>query len=118
MAKKAADNGGKRKLVDRLRNRYKLVVLNIDTFEERFSLLLTPWNVIVHNDPVTLMSSTAVKLGGTNTNPTEDLTARIEAAIDQADDDADEVGNLCDNCVATANQNQANRQIGSIGGIN
>lgn len=47
MAKKAEDNSGKRKLYDRLRNHYKLVVLNIDTFEERFSLLLTPMNVIV-----------------------------------------------------------------------
>ena len=34
-------------------------------------------------DPVTLMSSTAVKLGGTNTDPTEDLTPRIQAAIEQ-----------------------------------
>lgn len=38
---------GKKKLIKRLRNHYRLVILNIDTFEERFSLLLTPLNVIV-----------------------------------------------------------------------
>ncbi len=32
----------KRKLVDRLRNKYRLVVMNEDTFEERFSLRQTP----------------------------------------------------------------------------
>jgi len=47
MAKKGDDKNGKDKLYQRLRNHYKLVVLNIDTFEERFSLLLTPLNVIV-----------------------------------------------------------------------
>ena len=47
MAKKADDKNGKGKLYQRLRNHYKLVVLNIDTFEERFALLLTPLNVIV-----------------------------------------------------------------------
>lgn len=47
MAKKQDDKGEKRKLVERLRSHYKLVILNIDTFEERFSLLLTPMNVIL-----------------------------------------------------------------------
>lgn len=47
MAKKKDDKGEKRKLVERLRSHYKLVILNIDTFEERFSLLLTPMNVIL-----------------------------------------------------------------------
>ncbi len=47
MAKKGDDKNTKGKLYQRLRNHYKLVVLNIDTFEERFSLLLTPLNLIV-----------------------------------------------------------------------
>lgn len=47
MAKKQRDKGAKDKLYRRLRNHYKLVILNIDTFEERFTLLLTPLNVIV-----------------------------------------------------------------------
>jgi len=47
MAKKGDDKNTKGKLYKRLRNHYKLVVLNIDTFEERFSLLLTPLNLIV-----------------------------------------------------------------------
>lgn len=47
MAKQQEDKGEKKKLYERLRNHYKLVILNIDTFEERFSLLLTPLNVIV-----------------------------------------------------------------------
>lgn len=46
MAKKE-DKGEKKRLIKRLKNHYKLVILNIDTFEERFSLLLTPMNVIV-----------------------------------------------------------------------
>ncbi|MEZ4720836.1 MAG: M23 family peptidase, partial [Flavobacteriales bacterium] len=41
------DKKDKKKLIKKLRNHYKLVILNIDTFEERFSLLLTPINVIV-----------------------------------------------------------------------
>jgi murein DD-endopeptidase MepM/ murein hydrolase activator NlpD len=46
MAKKV-DNPDRQRLIRRLRNHYKLVILNIDTFEERFSLMLTPLNVIV-----------------------------------------------------------------------
>ena len=46
MAKKR-DTQEKKKLIKRLRNHYKLVVLNIDTFEERLSLLLTPLNVLI-----------------------------------------------------------------------
>jgi murein DD-endopeptidase MepM/ murein hydrolase activator NlpD len=47
MAKAKDTKQGTSRLYSRLRNRYKLVLLNIDTFEERFSLLLTPLNVIV-----------------------------------------------------------------------
>lgn len=37
----------KRKLIDRLRNKYRLVVMNDDTFEERFSLRLTPLGFLI-----------------------------------------------------------------------
>ena len=47
MAKNKDDKNGKERFYKRLQNHYKLVVLNIDTFEERFSFLLTPINVIV-----------------------------------------------------------------------
>ncbi len=47
MAKSKDDKTVREKLYKRLRNHYKLVILNIDTFEERFSFLLTPLNVIV-----------------------------------------------------------------------
>jgi len=47
MARKKEDKGEKGRLFKRLKNHYKLVILNIDTFEERFALLLTPMNVIV-----------------------------------------------------------------------
>lgn len=47
MARKKEDRSDKGKLINRLKNHYKLVILNIDTFEERFALLLTPMNVIV-----------------------------------------------------------------------
>ncbi|MEQ9188597.1 MAG: M23 family metallopeptidase [Cryomorphaceae bacterium] len=58
MAKKGEDKNARAKLYQRLRNHYKLVVLNIDTFEERFSLLLTPLNVIV------LVGATVVLITG------------------------------------------------------
>lgn len=44
---KQKENPEKKKLIKRLRNHYKLAILNIDTFEERFSLLLTPLNVLI-----------------------------------------------------------------------
>ncbi|MDQ3110445.1 MAG: M23 family metallopeptidase [Bacteroidota bacterium] len=37
----------KRKLIERLRNKYRLVVMNDDTFEERFSLRLTPLGFLI-----------------------------------------------------------------------
>lgn len=36
-----------KKIYKKLRNHYRLVILNIDTFEERFSMLLSPLNVII-----------------------------------------------------------------------
>jgi hypothetical protein len=44
---KQSEKQEKKKLIKRLQNHYKMVILNIDTFEERFSLLLTPLNVLV-----------------------------------------------------------------------
>jgi len=44
---KQKDNQEKKQLIRRLRNHYKMAILNIDTFEERFSLLLTPLNVLI-----------------------------------------------------------------------
>lgn len=38
-------------------------------------------------DPITAMSSATVKLGGTRSEPTEDLTPRIEAAIEKFKED-------------------------------
>jgi len=47
MAQKKANKDKREPFIKRLRNHYKVVLLNIDTFEERFTLLLTPLNVIV-----------------------------------------------------------------------
>ena len=38
---------GKPKLIHRLRNRYRLSLIHDETFQERFSLRLTPLNVIL-----------------------------------------------------------------------
>jgi len=45
MAKKK--NNKKQKFFNKLKNKYKLVILNADTFEEKFSLKLSPMNVFV-----------------------------------------------------------------------
>jgi len=45
MAKKIKT--GKKKLIHKLRNKYRLVILNAETFEEKFSLKLSPMNVFV-----------------------------------------------------------------------
>lgn len=42
MAEKAK---GKREVIKKLRNKYRLVIINDDTFAEKFSILLTPLNV-------------------------------------------------------------------------
>lgn len=42
-----AETKERKPLIKRLKSHYKLVVLNIETFEERFALLLSPFNVIV-----------------------------------------------------------------------
>lgn len=54
------ENKAKRKLVDRLRNRYRLVVMNDDTFEERFSLRLTPLGFLILISSVTIIMTALV----------------------------------------------------------
>lgn len=45
----------KPKLIERLRNKYRLVVMNDDTFEERFSLRLTPLGFLILIATVTII---------------------------------------------------------------
>lgn len=45
----------KSKLIHRLRNRYRLVVMNDDTFEENFSLRLTPLGLFILSGAVTII---------------------------------------------------------------
>lgn len=45
----------KRKLIDRLRHRYRLVVMNDDTFEEKLSLRLTPLGLFILLGSVTIV---------------------------------------------------------------
>lgn len=45
----------KSKLIDRLRNRYRLVVMNDDTFEEKLSLRLTPLGLFILVGSVTIV---------------------------------------------------------------
>lgn len=55
-----AENKAKRKLIDRLRNRYRLVVMNDDTFEERFSLRLTPLGFLILIAGITIVMTALV----------------------------------------------------------
>lgn len=48
------------KFIDRLRNRYRLVVMNDDTFEERFSLRLTPLGFLILISVITIIMTTLV----------------------------------------------------------
>jgi murein DD-endopeptidase MepM/ murein hydrolase activator NlpD len=50
----------KRKLIERLRNRYRLVVMNDDTFEERISLRLTPLGILILVSVITIIMTTLV----------------------------------------------------------
>jgi murein DD-endopeptidase MepM/ murein hydrolase activator NlpD len=50
----------KRKLIDRLRSRQRLVVMNDDTFEERFSLRLTPLGVLIFLSVCTIIMTVIV----------------------------------------------------------
>jgi murein DD-endopeptidase MepM/ murein hydrolase activator NlpD len=50
----------KNKLSERLRNRYRLVVLNDDTFEESFSLRLSPLGLLILVSGITIVMTVAV----------------------------------------------------------
>lgn len=47
MATKRRKRKTRKRFITKLRSHYKVVLLNVDTFEERFSLMLTPINVMV-----------------------------------------------------------------------
>lgn len=46
MAKKKSKDKEKQKLIQRLRNKYRLLVINETSYDERFSIMLSPLNVI------------------------------------------------------------------------
>jgi murein DD-endopeptidase MepM/ murein hydrolase activator NlpD len=50
----------KRKFIDRIRHRYRLVVMNDDTFEENFSLRLTPLGLFILLASVTIVMTMLV----------------------------------------------------------
>lgn len=54
------ESKGKKKLVNRLKNRYRLVVMNDDTFEERYSLRLTPIGAFILIGLVTILMTSLV----------------------------------------------------------
>jgi len=56
----AEEEKKKRKFIDRLRNRYRLVVMNDDTFEEKFSLRLKPIGLLILISSVTIAMTTLV----------------------------------------------------------
>ncbi len=49
------ENKNKRNLIERLRNRYRLTIMNDDTFEEKFTLRLTPLGVVILFGSVTIV---------------------------------------------------------------
>lgn len=50
----------KRKLIERLRHRYRLVVMNDDTFEEKLSLTLTPLGLFILAGTITIIMTMLV----------------------------------------------------------
>lgn len=54
------EKGKKRKFIDRIRHRYRLVVMNDDTFEENFSLRLTPLGFFILLASVTIVMTMLV----------------------------------------------------------
>jgi murein DD-endopeptidase MepM/ murein hydrolase activator NlpD len=54
------ENKPKRKLIDRLRNKYRLVVMNDDTFEERLSLRQTPLGFLILISAITIVMTTLI----------------------------------------------------------
>ncbi len=56
----ASEKENKRKFIDRIRHRYRLVVMNDDTFEENFSLRLTPLGFFILLATVTIVMTMLV----------------------------------------------------------
>jgi len=56
----ASEKENKRKFIDRIRHRYRLVVMNDDTFEENFSLRLTPLGFFILLATVTIVMTILV----------------------------------------------------------
>ncbi|MCW3083165.1 MAG: hypothetical protein JWP12_531 [Bacteroidetes bacterium] len=56
----ASEKENKRKFIDRIRHRYRLVVMNDDTFEENFSLRLTPLGFFILLASVTIVMTMLV----------------------------------------------------------
>ena len=55
MASMSGQKENKRSFLQRLRHRYRLVVMNDDTFEENFSLRLTPLGLLILLSTVTIV---------------------------------------------------------------
>ena len=56
----ASERENKRKFIDRIRHRYRLVVMNDDTFEENFSLRLTPLGFFILLAAITIVMTILV----------------------------------------------------------
>lgn len=56
----SAEKENKRRFIDRIRHRYRLVVMNDDTFEENFSLRLTPLGFFILLSSVTIVMTILV----------------------------------------------------------
>lgn len=56
----AEEKENKRKFIDRIRHRYRLVVMNDDTFEENFSLRLTPLGFFILLGSITIVMTMLV----------------------------------------------------------
>jgi murein DD-endopeptidase MepM/ murein hydrolase activator NlpD len=54
------ENENKRKFIERIRHRYRLVVMNDDTFEENFSLRLSPLGLFILLSAVTIIMTVIV----------------------------------------------------------
>jgi len=56
----AYEKDKKTKLITRLRNRYRLTIMNDDTFEEKFTLRLTPLGVVIMIGSITIVMTILV----------------------------------------------------------
>lgn len=56
----ADEKDKKTKLITRLRNRYRLTIMNDDTFEEKFTLRLTPLGVVIMIGSITIVMTILV----------------------------------------------------------